>query len=57
MYVPENDLQKLWDRMDLSQRSKLIESDRLLWQSYWWFVPILTLVALEWWFRKKGGLI
>ena len=57
MYVPENDLEKLWARMDLSQRSKLIESDRLLWQSYWWFVPILTLVALEWWFRKKGGLI
>lgn len=57
MYVVEDEMQKLWDRMDLSQRSKLIESDRLLWQSYWWFVPILTLVALEWWFRKKGGLI
>jgi hypothetical protein len=57
MYVVEDEMQKLWDRMDLSQRSKLIESDRLLWQSYWWFVPILILVALEWWFRKKGGLI
>lgn len=38
-------------------RGKIIESDTLLWQSYWWFAPIVLLLSLEWWLRKRVGLL
>jgi hypothetical protein len=56
-YVTENQLDELWEAMKLRHNSKLVESDQLLWQSYWWFIPVVILLAVEWWFRKKGGLI
>ncbi len=57
MYVTEDKIEQLWDHMELRHNSKLIESDQLLWQSFWWFIPILALIAMEWWLRKKAGLI
>lgn len=56
-YVTENQVDELWEAMKLRHNSKLVESDQLLWQSYWWFIPVVILLAVEWWFRKKGGLI
>lgn len=56
-YVPEEQIEELWKEMGLRHNSKVVESDHLLWQSFWWFVPILALVGMEWWLRKKVGLI
>ncbi len=36
---------------------KIIESDTLLWQTWWIFVIIVSLLGAEWWFRKKVGLL
>lgn len=36
---------------------RIIESDTLLWQSWWIFAIIVMLLAMEWWFRKKVGLL
>jgi hypothetical protein len=36
---------------------KIIESQTLLWQSYPWFVVIVSLLAAEWYLRKRAGLI
>lgn len=56
-YVNENQIGELWEAMKLRHNSKLVESDQLLWQSYWWFVPVVLIIAVEWWLRKKAGLI
>lgn len=57
LYVPEEQAERLWERMELESSSRLVENDRQLWQSYWWFIPLIALLAAEWWFRKKAGLI
>lgn len=57
LYVPEEQAELLWERMELESSSRLVENDRQLWQSYWWFIPLIALLAAEWWFRKKAGLI
>lgn len=36
---------------------KMVESQTLLWQSYPWFATIVGLLAIEWYFRKRVGLI
>ena len=33
------------------------ESDTELWQSYWWFGAMILLLATEWFFRKRAGLL
>ena len=57
LYVPEEQAERLWERMDLESSSRRVENDRQLSQSYWWFIPLIALLAAEWWFRKKAGLI
>jgi hypothetical protein len=29
----------------------------LLWQSWWWFMPISLLLAIEWLLRRKAGIL
>lgn len=35
----------------------IIESDILIWQSFYWFWVIIALLAAEWWLRKRAGLV
>jgi uncharacterized membrane protein len=35
----------------------IIESDILIWQSFYWFWAIVMLLAAEWWLRKRAGLV
>lgn len=39
------------------QTGKIVETQTLLWQSYPWFVTIMLLLALEWYLRKRAGMI
>jgi hypothetical protein len=36
---------------------EFVESDTVLWQSYWWFVPIVLLLTIEWIIRERAGLL
>jgi hypothetical protein len=29
----------------------------VLWQSWWWFIPIVLLLTLEWILRKRAGML
>ena len=40
----------------LSQ-GKVIESDTVLWQSWWWFLPLIALLTIEWIVRKRVGML
>ena len=56
-YLSEERGNELIDLLRPLSRGKIIESDTLIWQSYWWFVPIILLLSIEWWLRKRVGLI
>lgn len=56
-YLSEERGDELVDLLRPLSRGKIVESDTLLWQSYWWFVPIILLLSVEWWIRKRVGLI
>ncbi len=56
-YLSEQEGGQLVDLLRPLSRGRIVENDTLLWQSYWWFVPIVLLLSLEWWLRKRVGLI
>lgn len=56
-YLSEQQGDELASLLQPLSRGKIIESDTLIWQSYWWFVPIVLLLSVEWWLRKRVGLI
>ncbi|MGN6547039.1 MAG: hypothetical protein ACTHK7_18435, partial [Aureliella sp.] len=56
-YLSEQQGDELVSLLKPLSRGKIIESDTLIWQSYWWFVPIVLLLSVEWWLRKRVGLI
>ena len=35
----------------------IIESETVLWQSYWWFSFVIGLLTAEWILRKRAGLL
>jgi hypothetical protein len=45
------------DKLKAYRTGKIVESKTLLWQSYPWFVTIMTLLSIEWFLRKRAGLI
>jgi len=36
---------------------RMITSELVLWQSYWWFAPIFFLLAIELLLRKRAGML
>ncbi|MGE4550894.1 MAG: hypothetical protein AAEJ57_05850, partial [Opitutales bacterium] len=36
---------------------KLVTTEIALWQSYWWFVPIVLLLGVELFLRKRAGML
>jgi hypothetical protein len=56
-YLREEDAPKLVDLLAPLTHGRIIESDTVLWQSYWWFLPVIALLTLEWILRKRAGLL
>lgn len=56
-YLREEQLATLLTLLQPLSNGRIVESDTLLWQSYWWFAAIVTLVTLEWTLRKRAGLL
>ena len=56
-YLREEQAGKLNDLIAPLSQGKVVESDILLWQSYWWFVPVILLFTLEWVIRKRAGML
>lgn len=55
-YFAENSREDLIQYL-LKRTSGRIEKTQLsLWDSYYWFVPVICLLACEWWLRKRWGL-
>lgn len=56
-YFHESSAEDLLSQLIPLSRGQIIETDTLLWESWWLFVVILVLLATEWWMRKKVGLV
>jgi hypothetical protein len=56
-YLDEKELPRLVDLLEPFSQGKIIETETLLWQSYFWFIPVVILLTLEWVLRKRIGLI
>ncbi len=56
-YIPENQMDTLVDVLKPLSQGRIVQSELSLWQSYWWFLPIVGVLSIEWWLRKKAGLL
>lgn len=56
-YLPETEFSQLFEKLRPLSRGRFVESDTLLWQTYWWFTAAMVMLAIEWWLRKRAGLI
>jgi hypothetical protein len=56
-YLREEQCDQLVERLAPLSSGQVIESDTVLWQSWWWFVPIVLLLTLEWVLRKRAGML
>ena len=52
-----NDAASISEKLKQFRTGKIIESQTLLWQSTPWFATIVGLLAIEWYLRKRAGLI
>ncbi len=56
-YLREEEIGRLAELLKPLSSGRVVESETLLWQSYWWFAAIVTLLAVEWFLRKRAGLL
>lgn len=56
-YLREENIDRLIELLAPMSQGRVVESDTVLWQSYWWFVPIVLLLTIEWIIRKRVGML
>ena len=56
-YLPETEADQLLPLLRPLSSGRFVESDTILWQTYWWFAAAMILLVTEWWLRKRAGLI
>ncbi|MEO1527579.1 MAG: hypothetical protein AAFX06_19290 [Planctomycetota bacterium] len=56
-YIHESDAGQMLDLLKPLSSGTVIESDTILWQSALWFWPIIAILGIEWWCRKRAGLV
>jgi hypothetical protein len=56
-YLREEQCDALIERLAPLSTGQVIESDTVLWQSWWWFLPIVLLLTIEWILRKRFGML
>jgi hypothetical protein len=57
IYLREEEMDKLPELLSPLSSGRVVESETLIWQSYWWFATIVLLLTLEWMLRKRAGLL
>lgn len=56
-YLHESEADKITDELQPLSSGQVVESDIIIWQSFYWFIIIMLLMTVEWWMRKRTGLI
>jgi len=56
-YLREENIDQLPALLAPMSQGKVEETDTVLWQSWWWFVPLIGLLTAEWLLRKRAGML
>jgi hypothetical protein len=56
-FLREEELSSLPELLAPLSSGRVVESDSVIWQSYWWFAAIVILLTAEWMLRKRAGLL
>jgi hypothetical protein len=56
-FFREEQVAQIAKRLEPYSQGKVVESETVLWQSWWWFVPVVGLLTAEWILRKRAGLM
>jgi hypothetical protein len=56
-FFREEEAGELASRLEPLSRERVFESDTALWQSWWWFAPLVALLTVEWILRKWTGML
>jgi hypothetical protein len=56
-YLREEEAGRLPRLLQSVSQGRVVESQTVLWQSWWWFGSIVFLFAAEWVLRKRAGLL
>ncbi len=57
VYLHESEADKITNELRPLSSGQIVESDIIIWQSFYWFIIIMLLMTVEWWMRKRAGLI
>lgn len=57
IFVHESSASEVLERLRPLSSGTIIESDVLVWQSFYWFWAVLLLLTIEWLLRKRAGLV
>lgn len=57
VYLHESSADAILESLRPLSSGSIVESDILVWQSYYWFWAVIALLAIEWWMRKRAGLV
>lgn len=57
VFVHESSASEVLERLRPLSSGTIIESDVLVWQSFYWFWAVLLLLSVEWLLRKRVGLV
>jgi len=56
VYVHESDAERLLEEIQPRSEGRIVTSDTVLWQSYYWFTLVVLILTVEWLLRKRVGL-
>ncbi len=56
-YLREEFSAQLRESIASLETGRVVETETVLWQSYWWFSAVLLLLTIEWILRKRLGLV
>jgi hypothetical protein len=56
-YFREENIDRVLQMLEPMSQGRVVESDTVLWQSWWWFLPIIGLFSIEWVLRKRAGML
>jgi hypothetical protein len=56
-YFHESSAEQILETLRPLSSGTVVESDILVWQSFYWFWAVILLLSVEWWLRKRAGLV
>ncbi|WP_218934004.1 VWA domain-containing protein [Rubripirellula lacrimiformis] len=57
VYLHESSAAQILERLKPLSSGTIVDSDIVVWQSFYWFWAVIVLLGVEWLMRKRAGLV